>query len=78
MAYALTDELDRMVREKLATGQYASEEDILLAALRLLDDEEETIAAVAEGYQDVQAGRHRSFDESDREFRRNHNIPKDA
>jgi len=67
-----------MVREKLATGQYASEEDILLAALRLLDDEEETIAAVAEGYQDVQAGRHRPFDESDREFRRNHNIPKDA
>jgi len=78
MAYALTEKLDRIVREKLASGQYASEEDILLAALRLLDDEEETIAMVAEGYQDVQAGRHRPFDEANREFRQKHNIPQDA
>jgi putative addiction module CopG family antidote len=78
MAYALTEELDFIVREKLASGKYASEEDVLRAALRLLDEEEETIAAVAEGYEDIRAGRHRPFDEADREFRQNHNIPQDA
>jgi len=78
MAYALTEELDRIVQEKLALGQYASEEEVLRAALRLLNEEEATIAAISEGYDDVQSGRHRPFDEVDREFRQKHDISQDA
>ncbi len=78
MAYALTEELDKIVRQKLASGDYVNEEAVLRAALRLLDEQEETVAAIAEGYEDVQAGRHRPFDEADADFRRQHNIAQDA
>lgn len=78
MAYALTDELDRLVREKLATGAYANEEAVLRAALRSLDQQEATLAAIAEGYKDLQAGRHRTFEAADAEFRQQHNIAADA
>ncbi len=71
MAYVLTEELDQIVRQKIASGEYVNEEAVLRTALR-------TIAAIAEGYEDVQAGRHRSFDEADTEFRRRHNIAQDA
>lgn len=77
MSYALSSELDRMVQEKLAAGRYASEEEVLRAALRLLDEQEEVVAAIAEGYDDVRAGRHRPFDEANADFRRKHHIPRD-
>lgn len=77
MAYALTPELDRIVREKLLTGQYKTEEEVLREALKLLDEREATVAAIAEGYEDIQAGRSRSFDEADAEFRKKHGIAQD-
>ncbi|MDC0935601.1 type II toxin-antitoxin system ParD family antitoxin [Pirellulales bacterium] len=77
MAYALTEELDRLVREKMATGNYQTEEEVLRAALRLLDEEQQVVAAVTEGYEDVKAGRHRSFEEADAEFRGAHNFPQE-
>lgn len=44
----------------------------------ILSDEDAVVAAVSEGYADVQAGNHRPFDESDKAFREQHGIPKDA
>jgi len=78
MAYALSEELDQLVRSKLASGQYSNEEEVLKAALELRNEQEETIAAIAEGYEGIQAGRSRPFDLADAEFRQKHSISPDA
>ncbi len=77
MPHALSPDLDQRVRDKLSAGQYASEEEVLREALKLLDEHDETLAAVSEGFEDVRSGRSRSFEEADTEFRRKHNIPFD-
>ena len=75
MTITLNSELDRKVREKLATGLYESVEQVLSAALRALDEEERTIAAIAEGYEDFLAGRHEPWEKADAEFRKKHGLP---
>ncbi|MEX2307572.1 MAG: type II toxin-antitoxin system ParD family antitoxin [Pirellulales bacterium] len=74
MSISLTPDLYRQVQERLATGIYRSEEEVLQAALRALDAEEQTLAAIAEGYADFEAGRTRPFDEADAEFRNRHGL----
>jgi putative addiction module CopG family antidote len=76
MAISLTPELDRQVQEKLASGMYQSVDDLLRAALRALDHEEQNIAAIAESNADFEAGRYESWEESDEEFRKQRGIPK--
>jgi putative addiction module CopG family antidote len=75
MTISLSPELDRVLQEKLASGRYGSVEEVLAAAFRALNDEDETIAAVLEGNADFEAGRYRSLEESDAEFRKKHGIP---
>jgi len=77
MTISLTPELDRLLNEKLASGQYGSVEEVLTAAFRALNEEEQTIAAIAEGHEDFLAGRYRSLDEADAEFRQKYGIPKE-
>lgn len=77
MSISLTPDLTRLIQEKLATGAYRTEEEVLQAALRALDAQEQTIAAIAEGYSDFEAGRVRSFEEADQEFRERHGLPAD-
>jgi putative addiction module CopG family antidote len=69
MTISLTPELDRRLNEKLASGNYKSVEEILTAALRALDEEEQTVAAIQEGHEDFLAGRYQSLEEADAEFR---------
>ena len=75
MTISLTPELDQVLKEKLASGRYASVEEVLTAAFRALDEEEETIAAVLEGNADFEAGRYRTLEEADAEFRAKYGIP---
>ncbi len=75
MSITLNPDLDRRVQEKLATGQYKSADDVLSAALKALDHEEETIAAIAEGYEDIQTGRCESWEKADADFRYKHGLP---
>jgi putative addiction module CopG family antidote len=77
MAITINPELDRRIQEKLATGLYKSVDDVLSAALRALDEEEQTIAAIAEGNADFEAGRYETWEEADAEFRKKHGIPKE-
>ncbi len=49
MAFALTDELNQYVQEKLASGEYSSEEEVLWAAIRALQARDEEVAAIEEG-----------------------------
>jgi putative addiction module CopG family antidote len=75
MKITLTPDLDRLVQQRLASGRYGSEEQVLEAALRALDEQEQSLIAIAEGYSDYQAGRYRIFDDSDADFRQRNNLP---
>lgn len=75
MSITLNPELDRRVREKLATGLYESVDQLLFAALRALEEQERTIEAIAEGYEDFQAGRYETWEVADAEFRKKYGIP---
>ncbi len=75
MTISLTPELDRLLNQKLASGLYGSVEDVLKAALSALDNQEETMAAIAEGNEDFLAGRYRSLEEADAEFREKYGLP---
>jgi antitoxin ParD1/3/4 len=74
MTITLTPELDRLVHDKLATGLYGSVEDVLTAALRALGNEEESMAAIAEGFEDIETGRYCSLDEANAEFYRKYGV----
>ena len=77
MDISLPPALTELVQQKLALGLYRSEEEVLRAALTALDAQEDTLAAIAEGYADFKAGRYQDFGEADAEFRARHNLPSD-
>jgi antitoxin ParD1/3/4 len=41
MTITLTPELERMIKERVQSGMYASESDVLREALRVLEEQEE-------------------------------------
>jgi putative addiction module CopG family antidote len=69
---SLPADLTQMVRARVESGAYDSEEDVLHAAFQLLRarEEEETIASICRGLADVAAGRVKTAEESNAEFRR--------
>jgi putative addiction module CopG family antidote len=77
MPYVLTPQLMDIVQEKVASGRYQSEEQVLTTALELLEDHDSSVAAVKEGLEDLAAGRVRSLEEADAEFYAKYQIPLD-
>jgi antitoxin ParD1/3/4 len=60
MVVHLTPELEDLVREKIETGRYKSEDDVVAQALRLLDERDKRAAleaALDEGEADLREGR---------------------
>jgi putative addiction module CopG family antidote len=79
MAYQFPPDLVEQLKDRLATGQYASEDEVLREALRALKRQDEDVAAVKEAIADLEAGdRDKPFDEFIDEFRRAHQILQDA
>ena len=79
MPYQFPPEVDELIRNQMATGQYESEDDVLREALHALRRRDEDVAAVKEAIADMQAGdRGVPFDEFVNRFRKQHNIPHDA
>ena len=56
MAFPFPPDLQEFVRERLASGKYASEEEILRDAFQALEEEEEDLDAVREALAEWQAG----------------------
>ncbi len=75
---SLPADLTSSIQALLATGRYASEEDVLRHALRSLQQREDDLAAIREGLADMEAGRTRTVEEFDREFRQRHGINRPA
>lgn len=61
MLYAFPPEIAEPVRRRLVSGEFASEDDVLKAALRALDERDEEIAAIQAGIDDMESGRVRDL-----------------
>ena len=57
MSYGFPPEIQQLVDQNLATGIYASEDDVLQAALHVLSDYHATIADIRQGMIDYEQGR---------------------
>lgn len=56
MPFQLPPDVQRDVTDWVATGKYASEDDVLRAALRALSDEQGDLEAVEEAIDEMKAG----------------------
>jgi Arc/MetJ-type ribon-helix-helix transcriptional regulator len=68
MPYQIPPSIQDLIDQKMATGFYASPDDVLLQALRTLDDYEEAVADIREGMEDELAGRTISLVDAEREL----------
>ncbi len=79
MTYEFPSEVGQLIRKQLDTGNYESQDDVLLAALRSLDAEQEDWAAVSEALNSLEQGEPGlSLEEAFEAVRRKHGIPADA
>jgi antitoxin ParD1/3/4 len=63
MTVTLTPELEQIVKEQLATGQFTTPEEVVHFGLHLLREKyAELKAAIAEGVEDIAQGRVAPFD----------------
>ncbi len=80
---SLTPDLDDAIQRRLATGRYASRNEVIRAALRVLErDEEEQArklatfdAAIARGIADAEAGRVMPLEEAFARIRKELGLP---
>ena len=78
MHYELPPDVQQEIKQRMAKGQYASEEDVLRDAMRALKSRDEEMAAIQAGIDDMEAGRFRPFEEVDTEIRRRLGFSNDA
>jgi hypothetical protein len=62
----------------LGTGRYGSDEEILRAAVAVLEERNADLAAIQAGIDDMENGRYRPFTDFDAEFRQRNQIENDA
>ena len=79
----LPEDLERYVRSKVESGRFASEDEAITAAVRLLRQREEaqearTLEGIRQGLEDMHAGRGQPADEVFAEIRGEFNLPPDA
>ena len=58
MSYTLSADLTLTIQALLATGKYASEDEVLRNALDALRQRDENLAAIEAGVADMEAGRY--------------------
>lgn len=77
--YDFPPQLDELLQEQLSSGEYASEDDVLLAALQSLQATSDDRAAVREALDTLDAGEQGvSLQEAFDEVRRRNNVTSDA
>ena len=70
MSYAFPPEIKQLIDQNMATGIYASEEDVLQAALHVLSDYHATVADIRQGMIDYEQGRGEPLAEAMADIRR--------
>ncbi len=69
MSLEVSSAVQQMISQRMATGIYASEDQLLMIALKELDDYEQTVADIRQGLDDERAGQVRTLEEADRSLR---------
>ena len=69
MNYEIPAQLQSLIDQKMSTGQYASQDELLTEALHALDDYEAAVADIQQGIEDEATGRMRPLDEVDADIR---------
>ncbi len=79
MAYKLPPDVEELVKRRLDSGDYKSEDEVLRDALEALRLEDEEVRAIEEALDDVDNGDQGvSLDEAFSSLRTKFNIPADA
>lgn len=68
-------DVSQRVRLQIEQGLFQTEDEVLRAAMTTLEREENDLAAIEAGIEDMEAGRYRPFPQINTEFRRKYNIP---
>jgi putative addiction module CopG family antidote len=63
------------IQRQIATGSFASHDDVLREALVALRFREEEVLAIQQGIDDMEAGRVMPLHDFDREFRHRNGLP---
>jgi Arc/MetJ-type ribon-helix-helix transcriptional regulator len=78
MSLIVPVDVQERVNALLGTGRYASEEEILRAAVAALEEQNADMAAIQGGISDMENGRYRPFADFDADFRARNQIENDA
>jgi Arc/MetJ-type ribon-helix-helix transcriptional regulator len=78
MSLIIPADVQERVSALLGTGRYASEEEILRAAVTALEEQNADLAAIQGGINDMESGHYRPFADFDAEFRERNQIANDA
>ena len=78
MSLTIPADVQQRVNVLLKTRRYASEEEILRAALSALEGQNADLTAIQSGIDDMENGRYRPFVDFDAEFRERNQIENDA
>lgn len=65
---SISDDVEQLIKAEMASGNYASESDLIREALRSLHEQREVHAALREAFDDLDAGRVQSAEDFDRDF----------
>ena len=69
MNYEIPAQLQSLIAQKMSTGRYASQDELLAEALHALDDYEAAVADIQQGIEDEATGRMRPLDEVNADIR---------
>ena len=75
MSYPFPVTIQHLLDERMESGAYASEDEVLVRALQSLKEYDEAVVDIQEGLDDEAAGRVRSLREFDVEFRQTLGLP---
>jgi Arc/MetJ-type ribon-helix-helix transcriptional regulator len=75
MSYQIPTNIQQIIEARMSTGLYASEDQLILAALTALDDYEEAVADIRAGLVEEEAGQTISMAEADRAIRQELGFP---
>lgn len=75
MPYSFPPVLEKLVSQEMASGEYNSEDEVLLEAMRSLREKKQTLSAICEGLADEQGGHVYSLEDVDAEMRDKYQIP---